>query len=67
MQVIYRSTATLRLWSSLQRVERRDLFMKLCTRLEDAVYVFFLNTTLVSFLFWVKTCETCNLLRLSTS
>jgi len=32
--VIYRCNGTLRLWSSLQRVEHRDLFMKVCTRLE---------------------------------
>ena len=37
MQVIYRCTGTLRLWSSLQRVENRDLFMEVCTRLEAAV------------------------------
>ena len=34
MQVIYRCTGTLRLWSSLQRVENRDLFTEVCTRLE---------------------------------
>ena len=36
MQVIYRCTNTLRLWSALQRVENRDLFTDVCTRLEDA-------------------------------
>ena len=35
MQVIYSSTATLRSWSPLQRVEHRDLFTEVCTRLED--------------------------------
>jgi len=35
MQVIYRCTSTLRLWSALQRVENRDLFTEVCTRLED--------------------------------
>ena len=35
MQVIYRCTGTLCLWSSLQRVENRDLFTEVCTRLED--------------------------------
>ena len=34
MQVIYKYTGTLRLWSSLQRVENRDLFTEVCTRLE---------------------------------
>ena len=34
MQVIYRTTATLRLWSPLQRVEHRDLFTEVCTSLE---------------------------------
>jgi hypothetical protein len=33
-QVIYQCNGTLRLWSSLQRVEHRDLFMEVCTRLE---------------------------------
>ena len=36
MQVIYRCTATLRLWSSLQRVEHRDIFSEVATRLETA-------------------------------
>jgi hypothetical protein len=31
MHVIYRCTGTLHLWSSLQRVENRGLFMKVCT------------------------------------
>jgi hypothetical protein len=35
MQVVYRCTATLRSWSPLQRVEWRDLFTEVCTRLED--------------------------------
>ena len=35
MQVIYRTIATLRSWSQLQRVMHRDLFMEVCTRLED--------------------------------
>ena len=34
MQVIYRYTGTIHLWSSLQRVENRDLFTEVCTRLE---------------------------------
>ncbi|KAM0849978.1 hypothetical protein ACQ4PT_053384 [Festuca glaucescens] len=33
--VIYRCTATLHSWLPLQRVEHRDLFTKVCTRLED--------------------------------
>jgi hypothetical protein len=37
MQVIYRSTALLRLWSSLQRLEDRDLFTEVSTRLEETV------------------------------
>jgi hypothetical protein len=35
LQVIYRCTAILRSWSALQRVENRDLFTKVCTRLKD--------------------------------
>jgi hypothetical protein len=35
MQVIYRCTALLRSWSSLQRLEDRDLFMEVSTRMED--------------------------------
>jgi hypothetical protein len=35
LQVIYRCTGILRLWSSLQRVEFRDLFTEVCVRLED--------------------------------
>ena len=34
MQVIYRYTATLQAWSSLQRVEHRDLFLEVASRLE---------------------------------
>jgi hypothetical protein len=34
LQVIYRGISRLRLWSSLQRVEDRDLFTKVCARLE---------------------------------
>jgi hypothetical protein len=34
LQVIYRCTATLRLSSPLQRLENRDLFTEVCTRLE---------------------------------
>ena len=34
-QIIYRSTATLRSWSLLQRVEHHDLFTEVCTKLED--------------------------------
>ena len=37
MQVIYRCTATLYLWSYVHRVEHRDLFMEVCIRLEDAL------------------------------
>jgi hypothetical protein len=32
--VIYRGISTLRLWSSLQRVEDQDLFTEVCARLE---------------------------------
>jgi hypothetical protein len=35
LQVIYRCTRTLRLWSQLHRLEDRDLFTEVCTRLED--------------------------------
>ena len=35
MQVIYRCTSLLRSWSSLQRMENRDLFTEVSTRLED--------------------------------
>lgn len=35
MQVIYRCIGMLRLWSSLQRVENRDLFREVCTHLEN--------------------------------
>jgi hypothetical protein len=34
LQVIYRAIGTLRLWSSLQRLEDRGLFMEVCERLE---------------------------------
>jgi hypothetical protein len=34
LQVIYRAIGTLRLWSSLQRLEDRDLFIEVCARLE---------------------------------
>lgn len=43
MQVIYRCTATLRSWSSLQRVENRDLFMEVSTRLEDTASDIFIQ------------------------
>jgi hypothetical protein len=35
LQVIYRCTGTLRIWSQLHRVEVHDLFTEVCTRLED--------------------------------
>jgi hypothetical protein len=35
MQFIYRCTALLRLWLSLQRAEDRDFFTEVSTRLED--------------------------------
>ena len=41
MQVIYRCTATLRSWSSLQRVEHRDLFSEVSSRLEAAAWELF--------------------------
>jgi hypothetical protein len=34
LQVIYRCTVILRLWSPLQRMEHRDLFTEVSTRLE---------------------------------
>jgi hypothetical protein len=34
LQVIYQCTRTLRLWSSLQKMENRDLFMEVCSQLE---------------------------------
>src|SRR3954462_15136813 len=37
LQVIYRATAFLRSWTSLQCMEFRDLFVEECTRLEDTV------------------------------
>ena len=36
LQVIYRCTSMLRLWSPLQRPEFRDLFTEVSTRLEQA-------------------------------
>ena len=41
MQVIYICTATLRSWSPLQRVEHRDLFMEVSTRLEASAWDFY--------------------------
>jgi hypothetical protein len=35
LQVIYRCTGTLRLWSSLQRVEHQGLFIEVCAQLES--------------------------------
>jgi hypothetical protein len=35
LQVIYHCTATLRVWSQLHRLEDHDLFIEVCTRLED--------------------------------
>jgi hypothetical protein len=35
MQVIYLCTAFLRSWPYLQRMENRDLFMEVSTRLDD--------------------------------
>jgi hypothetical protein len=43
MQVIYRSTAMLRLWSPLQRLEDRDLFMEVSTRLENSAKEFIIQ------------------------
>ena len=40
MQVIYSTTATLCSWSQLQRVGHRDLFMEVCTKLEDTAIDF---------------------------
>ena len=40
MQVIYRSTALLHSWSSLQRTENQDLFMEVSTRLKDTAKEF---------------------------
>jgi hypothetical protein len=34
LQVIYRCTSTLRLWSSLQKVEHHDMFTEVCSPLE---------------------------------
>jgi hypothetical protein len=36
LQVIYRCTGTLRIWSQLHRVVVQDLFIEVCTHLEDA-------------------------------
>jgi hypothetical protein len=41
LQVIYRCTGTLHIWSQLHRLEDRDLFMEMCTRLEDAARYLF--------------------------
>ena len=41
LQVIYRCTALLRSWSSLQRVENKDLFTEVCARLEETAKDFF--------------------------
>ena len=41
LQVLYRCTHTLRVWSTLHRAEYRDLFMEVCTRLEDTARDFF--------------------------
>jgi hypothetical protein len=35
LQVIYRCTGTLRIWSQLHHLEDHDLFTEVCTRLED--------------------------------
>jgi hypothetical protein len=44
LQVIYRCTCILRLWLPLQRMENRDLFTDVCTRLEaTARDTFFLH------------------------
>jgi hypothetical protein len=44
LQVIYRCTGTLRLWSQLHRTEDHDLFSEVCTRLEDtARHIFSLH------------------------
>jgi hypothetical protein len=44
MQVIYRCIATLRSWVLLQRVEHRDLFTDVSSRLKDTARDIFLNT-----------------------
>jgi hypothetical protein len=41
LQVIYRCTGTLRLWSQLHRMEDHDLFSEVCTRLEDTARFLF--------------------------
>jgi hypothetical protein len=44
LQVIYRCTGILCLWSPLQRMENRDLFMEVCTQLKaTARDTFFLH------------------------
>jgi hypothetical protein len=40
MQIIYQCTDLLRLWSSLQRLEDRDLFTEMSTRLEKTTKKF---------------------------
>jgi hypothetical protein len=40
MHVIYRCTALLRLWSLLQRLEYRDLFMEVSTQPEETAKEF---------------------------
>jgi hypothetical protein len=40
MQVIYRCTATLCSWLSLQHLEDRDLFMEVSTQLENSAKEF---------------------------
>ena len=40
LQVLYRGTSMLRLWSPLQRPEFRDLFTEVCTRLKYAGYFY---------------------------
>jgi hypothetical protein len=37
LQVIYRCTGTLWLWSQLHRSEDQNLFLEVCTRLEDTM------------------------------
>jgi hypothetical protein len=40
MQVIYRCTTLLRSWSSLQKMENRDLFSEVSTRLKNSAKEF---------------------------
>jgi hypothetical protein len=42
LQVIYRCTGTLRLWSQLHRIEDHDLFLEVYIRLEDTARHIFL-------------------------